>query len=104
MYRHMASGDLDLDNVIARLRETKYPPAPTTRAICNIAIQLLTDLPNVVSVDTPITVCGDTHGQCFDLLELLRLEANVLTRIICFSEILLIEVILVSRPLYYFSA
>jgi serine/threonine-protein phosphatase 4 catalytic subunit len=66
----MTSGDLDLDGVISLLREAKYPPAATARAICNSAIELLTDLPNVVSVNTPVTVCGDTHGQFFDLLEL----------------------------------
>lgn len=60
----------DLDATIALLREAKYPSAETTKKLCAKAIELLATEPNVVQVTPPVTVCGDTHGQFFDLLEL----------------------------------
>lgn len=60
----------DLDDVIQMLREAKYPPRNIVTKLCEKAIETLTTLPNVVSVTPPVTVCGDTHGQFFDLLEL----------------------------------
>ena len=63
----------DLDEIISMLREAKYPPKNTVNKLCEKAIELLTTLPNVVSVTPPVTVCGDTHGQFFDLLELFEI-------------------------------
>lgn len=63
----------DLDEVIQMLREAKYPPKNTVNKLCEKAIELLTTLPNVVTVTPPVTVCGDTHGQFFDLLELFEI-------------------------------
>ena len=31
---------------------------------------MLKNEPNVLNVDSPVTVCGDVHGQFFDLLKL----------------------------------
>lgn len=63
-------GTDELEDTIALLRDAKYPSAETLKKICAKAIELLTKEPNVVKVDPPVTVCGDTHGQFFDLLEL----------------------------------
>jgi serine/threonine-protein phosphatase 4 catalytic subunit len=60
----------DIDAIIDSLKTAQYPSKDTARKICEIGIQILSKLPNVVFVDPPITVCGDTHGQFFDLLEL----------------------------------
>ncbi|KAH0792767.1 Serine/threonine-protein phosphatase 4 catalytic subunit [Histomonas meleagridis] len=61
---------LELDSIISLLRQAKYPTVTQVRQLCEKAIEVLSKLPNVVSVSPPLTVCGDTHGQFFDLLEL----------------------------------
>ena len=67
----------DLDNVISMLREAKYPPEKMVRAVCEKAIEVFGKLPNLVKVNPPVTVCGDTHGQFFDLLELFCIGGQI---------------------------
>jgi len=63
----------DVEAIITQLRGAQFPPEAATRQLCMKAIEVLATFPNVVSVDPPVTVCGDTHGQFFDLLELFAL-------------------------------
>lgn len=40
------------------------------KALCNRAKEILQEESNVQHVQSPVTICGDIHGQFFDLKEL----------------------------------
>jgi len=45
--------------------------------LCSKAREILMMEPNVKEVSCPVTVCGDVHGQFYDLLELFRIGGDV---------------------------
>lgn len=62
---------------IAQLRACRPIPEPQVREICYKARELLIEEGNVVTVDAPVTICGDIHGQFHDLMELFRVGGDV---------------------------
>ena len=47
------------------------------RRLCDYVMDILLEEPNLVSLQSPVTICGDVHGQFFDLLELFRTGGEV---------------------------
>lgn len=41
------------------------------------AKEILNEEPNVALVRTPVTICGDVHGQFHDLIELFRIGGKI---------------------------
>lgn len=62
---------------IAQLRACRPIPEAQVRELCYKARELLIEEGNVVSVDAPVTICGDIHGQFHDLMELFRVGGDV---------------------------
>ena len=60
----------DLDQLIEKLKRCEYPTESEVQILCQKAIEVLADEPTVKYVPAPVTVCGDIHGQFYDLKEL----------------------------------
>ena len=64
---------MNIDAAIDNLKQGKILTEQEVRECCQILKQILIEEPNVRPVDAPAVVCGDIHGQFFDLLELFRI-------------------------------
>lgn len=67
----------DVDNWIEIAKTCKYLPENDLKKLCEIVSELLLEESNVQPVSTPVTVCGDIHGQFYDLEELFRTGGQV---------------------------
>ncbi len=82
----------DLDRQLDQLRRCELIKENEVKMLCTKAREILVEESNVQSVDSPVTICGDIHGQMFDLLELFRVG----------GEILLIVVFIVLKHSFYY--
>lgn len=67
---------LDLDQAIATLKECKYLPEQDIKQLCDLVKSLLLEESNIQPVSSPVTICGDIHGQFWDLLKLFDVGGN----------------------------
>ena len=67
----------DLAAVQSQLEHCQYPDEATVKHLCELAKELLSEESNVQRVDAPVTVCGDIHGQFYDLKELFAVGGKV---------------------------
>lgn len=59
-----------VDETIELLRTFRHVPEEMVKQLCYKAQELLVEEANVQLVHTPVTICGDIHGQFHDLLTL----------------------------------
>jgi len=62
----------DLDRWIELVKECKYLPEEDLKKLCIIVREILLEESNIQPVNSPVTVCGDIHGQFYDLIELFK--------------------------------
>jgi len=62
----------DLDRQIGVFRRCELIKESEVQTLCAKAREILVEESNVQRVDAPVTICGDIHGQYYDLMELFR--------------------------------
>mmetsp|Transcript_16696 Transcript_16696/g.19340 ORF Transcript_16696/g.19340 Transcript_16696/m.19340 type:complete len:261 (-) Transcript_16696:164-946(-) len=66
----------ELDRQIEQLKECKILTENEVRDLCNKARDIFMEEANVQDIKTPVTICGDIHGQFFDLIELFSIGGD----------------------------
>ncbi|KAI3388791.1 hypothetical protein SNEBB_005231 [Seison nebaliae] len=66
----------DLDRWIEQLKNCVHLKSDEVKLLCLKAKEILSKEPNVQLVRCPVTVCGDVHGQFYDLMELFRMGGD----------------------------
>lgn len=67
---------LDLDRQIDILKSCEIIKESEVRELCNMARDILLQESNIQSIHSPITICGDIHGQFYDLMQLFRVGGD----------------------------
>ncbi|KAI9832294.1 MAG: hypothetical protein M1819_004472 [Sarea resinae] len=73
---HIAKGG-GPDEWLESAKQCKYLPEADMKRLCEIVKECLMEESNIQPVRTPVTVCGDIHGQFYDLLELFRIAGGM---------------------------
>jgi len=67
----------ELDRQIEQLRRCEYIKESEVRSLTSKAREILAEESNVQRVDAPVTICGDIHGQFYDLVELFKVGGDI---------------------------
>uniref|UniRef100_A0A4W3H9S5 Serine/threonine-protein phosphatase n=3 Tax=Callorhinchus milii TaxID=7868 RepID=A0A4W3H9S5_CALMI len=67
----------DLDHQIEQLMRCELIKESEVKVLCAKAREILAEESNVQQVDSPVTVCGDIHGQFYDLKELFKVGGDI---------------------------
>ena len=61
-----------VDGMIEQLWKCEYIKESHVKALCIKAREILVEESNVQKIYPPVTICGDIHGQFYDVLELFK--------------------------------
>lgn len=61
---------LDIDRMLLNMSQGKPLSESEIEQVCFKAREILSEDANIERVCSPVTICGDIHGQFEDLLEL----------------------------------
>ncbi|KAA6377982.1 MAG: putative Serine/threonine-protein phosphatase 6 catalytic subunit [Streblomastix strix] len=67
----------DLDIFLEKAKKRQKIDESGFLALCDYVIEILLEEPNCIAVQAPVTICGDIHGQFYDLLQLFKMGGQV---------------------------
>lgn len=67
---------MDLDRYLETALEGKLLTEKQFSNVCNYISELMVTESNVAFITSPVAVCGDIHGQFWDLLEIFKLAGE----------------------------
>eukprot|EP00435_Cladocopium_sp_Y103_P060971 s1879_g22.t1 len=78
----LGDGDLDLEQAIQKLKPVgdaapEILPEKHLKLACQQLKSILIEESNVQPVQLPVVICGDIHGQYFDMLELFNIGGQI---------------------------
>jgi len=73
----METPGMDIEKWMGHVKQCKFLEEPDLKMLCEKVKELLLEESNVQPVAAPITLCGDIHGQFYDLLELFRTGGEI---------------------------
>lgn len=65
------------DEWIETLKKCQFLPERDIKRLCEKVKELLMEESNVQPVSSPVTICGDIHGQFYDLLKLFKVGGEL---------------------------
>lgn len=75
----------EIDEILTQLESNIQISEPKIKEICTQVSKIFESQPNVIKLESPITVCGDIHGQFQDLLELFKIGVQFQTLLTSFG-------------------
>ena len=66
----------NLDQILANLMDYKLPSESEIEQLCSKVKEILIEESNIQKIKSPVTICGDIHGQFEDLIELFRIGGD----------------------------
>uniref|UniRef100_M4DCN0 Serine/threonine-protein phosphatase n=1 Tax=Brassica campestris TaxID=3711 RepID=M4DCN0_BRACM len=68
---------MDLDQWISKVKDGQHLSEDELHLLCEYVKEILIEESNVQPVNSPVTVCGDIHGQFHDLMKLFQTGGHV---------------------------
>ena len=68
VYNLMKSDLKVVEEILTKTKSNSFIEEASVKMLCDKAKDILIKEPNLTRIDSPVTVCGDIHGQFYDLL------------------------------------